>query len=952
MSRRARSPTRARSSRHRGDDDADELAPRPSRRAESPQTPTPQPTPQPPRASRELPPAFVPCVLDVKAPVAAGIGANTHVLLAPKVMRAIGCGTGDWVRVRAASAATAGAATLDTPAAGAPRRSGRLKDKAAANSAASYVRGDDDDGGDDGARRTWKSRAASALTLDVSLEDSSIDDYDDDDSLPIGAIEVLARAWPSPTLADDGASLARKVWLSMGCPAGGASLGVARYVPSDDGELDTDARDVHLKLWAMETSVGGEATVWLERGLRADGARGPSRQRGMLEALARRALDGRGLLVGNIVRLPLLGTSALFEVYSVEPGIPSDRITEVSARTKISLHARDGVDASGAETRSGADDDSHDDDDDKDVGAAAAKRASRAATAQNVSFDTLGGVSAHEAALRELVTLPLRSPEVFTRCGVKPPRGVLLHGPPGSGKTRLARAAAHASNASLFVINGPELVSAHLGESEEALRGVFLAAVKSAPSVVLLDELDAIAPARNQASGDDMMSSRIVATMLAIFDGGTASVPELDRVVVIATTNRPDAIERALRRPGRFDRELEVGVPTPSDRLEILRAHLRGINHSLSENYIEALAKSTHGFVGADVAALCQHAAMRALTRVIESTDAVDNDDDADEDINALTRAMQTVVIGAGEGDDAVMKVTMDDFEAARVAVRPSALREVAVEIPNVHWDDVGGLDDVKDRLKEAVEWAEKHPDAMKRVGAAAPKGILLYGPPGCSKTMLARAVASASGRNFISIKGSELFSKYVGDSEKAVRSVFSRARASSPAVIFIDEVDGLAGTRGGGGEGGAPSVQDRVITQLLGEMDGLLPSAAVTVVAATNRPDLVDAALLRPGRFDRLLYVPPPTAAEDREAILRVQLKNTPLADDVDLTMAALATKGYTGADLSAICREAALAALEESLDATEVCARHFATAMSRSRPSPAPRPELLDMYEKFRRQ
>lgn len=919
----------------------------------------------------KLPETITPCALDARAPVAENVGASAHCIASPKLMRACGATTGSWLELRCysladdADAADEATVRLDTPTRSRSGKDRRTSTGASSSSSSLFPTGGGDgssvkivvvdDERDASDATAFKTNARARLALDID------DDDDDEETIDktIGATTVLARVWPSATLDDDGIQLSRKVWLSMGCPPGGSTFGArALRRESDDGganptvELDGFGIDddesvvVHLTLWALEADVGGEAAVWLDRGLKSDGGRSASRQRGILEALAKRALSGRGVLVGNLVRLPLLGTSALFEVSEIEGPESAKRGVEITARTRVALRERQrsAALASASAAKSSTDES---DDSDGDVGAAAVRRAARAASSQDVSFESLGGVDAHEAALRELVTLPLTNPKVFTQCGVKPPRGVLLYGPPGSGKTRLARAAAHASNAKLFVVNGPELVSANLGESEEALRAVFLAAIEAAPSVILLDELDAIAPSRNQSDGDGMMASRIVATMLAIFDGGSQNMPDLDRVVVIATTNRPDAIERSLRRPGRFDREMEVGVPTPKDRLEILRTHLRGIRHSLPEEYVIDLAKSTHGFVGADVAALCQHAAMHALSRMVDSGDASsapENDSDAVDDI---TRALGDVTIAP---DDA-FKVTVGDFDVARVKVRPSALREVAIEIPRVAWDDVGGLDQVKDRLKEAVEWAEKHPDAMQRVGASAPKGILLYGPPGCSKTMLARAVASASGRNFISIKGSELFSKWVGDSEKAVRSVFSRARTSSPSVIFIDEVDGLAGTRGGGGEGGAPSVQDRVITQLLGEMDGLAPSSNVTVVAATNRPDLVDGALLRPGRFDRLLYVPPPVAAEDRESILKVQFKKTPLADDVDLKMLALSTKGYTGADLSAIAREAALVALEEDINADKVYARHVGAACARVRPSPPPRQELIDMYERFQR-
>ena len=890
--------------------------------------------------------------LDADEPVVVDIGARAHVTMSPKRMREMGVSAGAWTTVRCYATPRDDSGVHRRMGASRGRVKGsrtRVEDSEAIERVM-RVRREAEEARRAGRAVAWKTLARTTAELDV--DDGDEEEEEEEVNTARGSRVVLARAWPAPKLPEDVVALSKRVWVSMGRPPGGSVLGVAKRDDDDDdddedvdGFTASERACVTLKLWAMETSVGGEATVWLERGLRAASGERATRRRGVLEALAKRALDGRGVMVGNIVRLPLLGTSALFEVTSIEPrdAFGDGRGAEISSRTRVVLRPRDvpeGAKTNDGESASGFDSDSSDSD---DVAKSAVKRASRAAASQRVSFENLGGVRHHEAALRELVSLPLERPEVFTRCGVKPPRGVLLHGPPGSGKTRLARAAAHASNAKLFVVNGPELVGAHVGESEDALRGVFAAAIESAPSVVLLDELDAIAPAREQsAASDDMMSSRVVATLLSIFDGGGKDALELNRVVVVGTTNRPDAIERALRRPGRFDRELEVGVPTPDDRLEILRAHLRGLNHDLSDAYVEDVSRRAHGFVGADVAALCQHAAMRALTRVIERTERGDDENATATDVDDLTRAMDGVRLEE--------KITEEDFEVARVKVRPSALREVAVEIPDVRWDDVGGLDDVKCRLKEAVEWAEKHPDAMKRVGASPPKGVLLYGPPGCSKTMLARAVASASGRNFISIKGSELFSKWVGDSEKAVRAVFARARTSAPSVIFIDEVDGLAGTRGGEGHG-APSVQDRVITQLLGEMDGLVPSANVTVVAATNRPDLVDGALLRPGRFDRLMYVPPPTSPEDRLAILRVQFKSTPLADDVDLNLAAMSTNGYTGADLSAISREAALAALEENIDATVVCARHIGVAMGRVRASPAPRPELLEMYEKFQR-
>ena len=467
---------------------------------------------------------------------------------------------------------------------------------------------------------------------------------------------------------------------------------------------------------------------------------------------------------------------------------------------------------------------------------------------------------------------------------------------------------------------------------------------------------------------------------------------DMDKVIVIATSNRPEAIDRALRRPGRFDREIEVGVPTPKQRREILDAHLKTVKHELSDAAAEELSKNTHGFVGADVAALVQAAAMNALRRRVKEKEGIEKEfgkemlekalaaeerkkrascgcarcvaaieawrrEKADGDaVGALTSDLER----ASLDDDGVpmlapLHITDADFLDARTKIRPSAMREVQIEVPNVGWDDVGGLEEVKQRIKEAVEWSEKFPEAMARMGAVPPKGILLYGPPGCSKTLLAKAVASQSGRNFLTVKGGELYSKWVGDSEKAVRTLFTSAKTNAPSVIFLDELDGLVGKRGmddGTESGGGPSVSDRVLTMMLTMMDGVGSLGdGVAVVAATNRPDLVDPALLRPGRFDRLIYIPPPDKAEDRTAILRVLLKKTPLDDDVDLDALGLACAGYTGADLTAVVRESGLAALEESLEATKVSARHFTEGFGRVPPSPPPSEEMRAMYESFKR-
>lgn len=886
-------------------------------------------------------------------PVVTGFGAHAHVLLSPRMMTNAGLGPGDWVALA--------------------------------------VRGEIPGGGNlvslrDDSVNVRCSLTSALLAQTVTLD--TVPEHDpNDDTNTIGSHVVLARAHPNAKASSPTAvALARKTWMSLGRPTAGDVVlvcpldvsgsnknkneSVIISSPSPGETSDTTT----LRLWALEgdsPSVGSGGD-WLARGLASSQTQSKneygSRQLSVLESLARRALDGRCLLRGNLVRLPLLGASAYFKVEHAERGV-------VDAATSVKLLGRTDEsrdEKTKAKTNADEIDDSEDEDGDSDdPGAAAARRAERAgrrfASASDATggYASLGGVDQHVASLKELVELPLRKPELFERCGVRPPRGVLLWGPPGTGKTRLARAAAAEAGASLLVVRGPELVTAAVGESERALRGVFEQAAKQAPCVVLLDELDAIAPARSggdglggrgdagENGGDEQMSARVVAALLSVLDGADEST--LHRVVVVATTNRPDAIDRALRRPGRFDREIELDVPTPSARLEILQTHLRRIKHEMTDAQVEALAKSAHGFVGADVAALCAGAAMQALRRRV-----VEREHPTRTSPDDLQSSLAHVSIDTKEhaqpcvGTPEKQSVTYFDFLAARRRVKPSGLRELSVEYPRVAWDDVGGLSDVKQRLKEAVEWSEVHGESMKRVGAVPPAGTLLYGPPGCSKTMLARAVASASGRNFVTVKGPELHSKYVGESEKAVRALFTRARQSAPSVIFLDELDGLVGARGGGG-GGGPSANDRVLTQLLREMDGLSSGgggkSSVAVIAATNRPDLVDKALLRPGRFDRLLFVPPPDRWEDRWEIITRRAWKTPLASDVDLKLLALSTQGYTGADLNALVREAAMAALEESLEAKEVNARHFATAALRVKASPAPTKELSEIYENFQR-
>ncbi|KAI5074246.1 hypothetical protein GOP47_0010207 [Adiantum capillus-veneris] len=560
-------------------------------------------------------------------------------------------------------------------------------------------------------------------------------------------------------------------------------------------------------------------------------------------------------------------------------------------------------------------------------------------SSKRLEYSALGGLSEQISLLKEIITFSLLRPECLLGLGLQPPRGVLLHGPPGTGKTSLALASATEAGVKFFPINGPEIISEYYGESEASLKEVFAAAHAAAPAVVFIDELDAIAPQRTE--GSEHLGQRMVATLLTMMDGGDQG---LQGVLVIAATNRVETIDPALRRPGRFDREIEIGVPSPSGRREILMSHLARMSHALVESDIEALAAATHGFVGADLASLCNEAALVALRNFVlkieqerdqvgleggvqESTGGTESEGTLLSSCTnqlghlSLTTSWTTLLL------EESLKTTVNDFEEAKTKIRPSAMREVMLEVPKVRWSDVGGQEDIKQQLQEAVEWPQKHMDAFSRIGTLPPKGVLLYGPPGCSKTLMARAVATEAGLNFIAVKGPELFSKWVGESEKAVRSLFQRARLAAPSVVFFDELDGLAVSRESGSDG--VSVGDRVMSQLLVEMDGLGPRKAVTVIAATNRPDKIDAALLRPGRFDRLLYVGPPDEAA-RLKIFEIHTKNIPCAADVDKRGLANCTNGYTGADIASICREAAMAALEENLNVQEVSMRHFISALN----------------------
>jgi transitional endoplasmic reticulum ATPase len=536
----------------------------------------------------------------------------------------------------------------------------------------------------------------------------------------------------------------------------------------------------------------------------------------------------------------------------------------------------------------------------------------------DVTYDDLGGMKDTIDALREMVELPLRHPEIFQRLGVDPPKGVLLHGPPGTGKTRLARAVANESEARFFHIAGPEIMGSAYGESEKRLRELFEQAAEAAPSIIFIDEIDSIAPKRSQVTGE--AEKRLVAQLLSLLDG----IEPRQNLVVIAATNRPEALDEALRRPGRLDREIVVGVPDEAGRREILGIHTRGM--PLAEDVdLDELARRTYGFVGADLAALTRESALEAVRRIMPR-------------INLADEIIPTEVLDA-------LSVELRDFDNALKRVQPSAMREVMVEAPTVGWDDIGGLDEARDRLREGVELPLKHPEAFRRLGIRPARGFLLYGPPGTGKTLLAKATARESEANFIATKSSDLLSKWYGESEQQIARLFARARQVSPTVLFFDEIDSLVPARGGGF--GEPQVTERVVNTILAEMDGLEELHNVVVIGASNRPSLIDPALLRPGRFDELIYVGPPDVA-GRRRILTIHTSGMPLAKDVDLDSLAQRTELFTGADLEDLVRRAGLTALRRGIDAGEVTMADFETALSETRASVTP--EMLDEYDRIR--
>ena len=598
------------------------------------------------------------------------------------------------------------------------------------------------------------------------------------------------------------------------------------------------------------------------------------------EEYLRRLLDGRVLTRGDVIEISVMGRKIELVAAKITP-----------AAEAVIIGDRTGIEIS-------------------------EKPAKEERAIPRISYEDIGGLGPEIKKIREMIELPMKHPELFERLGVEAPKGVLLHGPPGTGKTLLARALASETNSHFQTLSGPEIMSKYYGESEERLREIFKEAEEEAPSIIFIDEIDSIAPKREEVTGE--VERRIVAQLLAVMDG----LESRGKVVVIGATNRPDSLDPALRRPGRFDREIEIGVPNREARLEVLQIHARGM--PLAEDVkLEKLADITHGFVGADLAALAREAGMRALRRIVPELDL---------DVESIPVEILNKIV-----------VVNEDFVDALRELEPSAMREVLVESPNVRWDEIGGLAEVKQELMEAVEWPLAYPKLFSHMAASPPKGIMLYGPPGTGKTLMAKAVATESQANFISVKGPEFLSKWVGESERAVRETFRKARQAAPTVLFFDEMDAIAPARGGGTSDS--HVTERVISQILSEMDGLEALHNVVVIAATNRPDIIDPALLRPGRFDRMIEIGMPDQ-EARLDILKIHTAKRPLAEDVDLVAISKRTDGYSGADLASVCNEAVMLAIreyvlagrpqeEEEIAKYRIDAKHFDEALKKVKPS-----------------
>jgi transitional endoplasmic reticulum ATPase len=599
-----------------------------------------------------------------------------------------------------------------------------------------------------------------------------------------------------------------------------------------------------------------------------------------------RMLEGRAVVKGEMLRVEMINNNLSLAVVSTSPSGPvlvtQETIISITRETleELSLHVRD------------------------------------------ISYEDIGGLAREIRQIREMIEVPLRHPELFSRLGINPPRGVLLHGPPGTGKTLIAKAVASETDANFISISGPEIVSKFYGESEQRLRQIFEEAARDAPSIIFIDEIDSIAPKREEVMGD--LERRVVAQILALMDGLSAR----GEVIVIAATNRPNALDPAIRRGGRFDREIEIGIPNKNGRLEVLYVHTRGMPLDDSLDLLE-IAEATHGFVGADLYALCKEAAMSTLERALPDLDVKE-----DIPVDVLER----------------LRVTREDFRDALKKIEPSAMREVFVEVTEVHWNEVGGLVEAKQSLIESVEWPLKYPEAFLSVGVRPPRGILLYGLPGTGKTLLVRALATESNLNFISVKGPELLSKWVGESERAVREIFRKARQAAPALIFFDEIDSIVPARGNGSE---TNVTERVVSQFLTELDGLEELKDVIIIAATNRPDLLDSSLLRPGRFDRLIYIPMPDK-EARKKIFEINLARMAVSGVLPQWLAETC-ENYSGADMEMLCREAGMLALRQHIlpgmsreeliiDKIIVTKEHFQKALEYIKPHLSK--DMLDEY------
>ncbi|MHC1593865.1 MAG: CDC48 family AAA ATPase [Methanotrichaceae archaeon] len=608
------------------------------------------------------------------------------------------------------------------------------------------------------------------------------------------------------------------------------------------------------------------------------------------EEYLRRYLEGRVLTKGDIIEIGVMGRKIELVATKISPSADAVIMTD---RTRVEVSE---------------------------------KPAKEVKAIPRVTYEDIGGLGTEIKKVREMIELPMKHPELFERLGVEAPKGVLLHGPPGTGKTLLAKALASETSSHFQTLSGPEIMSKYYGESEQKLREIFKEAEEEAPSIILIDEIDSIAPKREEVTGE--VERRVVAQILALMDG----LESRGRVVVIGATNRPDALDPALRRGGRFDREIEIGVPNKEARREVLQIHMREM--PLAEDVdVAKLAESTHGFVGADLAALAREAGMRSLRRILPELDL---------EVESIPAEILNKI-----------EVTNEDFLDALREMEPSAMREVLVESPNVHWEDIGGLNDVKQELIETVEWPLSYPKLFEHMAARPPKGIMLYGLPGTGKTLVAKAVATESQANFISIKGPEFLSKWVGESERAVRKTFRLARQAAPTVLFFDEMDAIAPARGSGL--GDSHVTERMISQILSEMDGLEALHNVVVIAATNRPDIIDPALLRPGRFDRMIEIGMPDQ-EARLEILKIHTADRPLAEDVKLEDIARRTDGYSGADLAAICDEAVMLAIreyvlggkpqeDEEIGKYKIDKKHFEEAIKKVKPSKAEE----DNYKRF---